>query len=123
MEWSIVCNITRQENKMKINYTLTMQWLLCDIQFSHYQNGHTVTCTSDRGGPVPNVKISKSLMSNVKILIFNVKSLKTCIVNTQILKMQLGIFSKLKIQKGSVFLKNKWFNDECKNMKKLKWVS
>ncbi len=89
MEWSIVCNITRQENKMKVNYTLTMQSLLCDIQFSHYQNGHTETCTSDRGGPVPNVKI----------LIFNVKSSKTPIVNTQILKMQLGTFSKLKIQK------------------------
>ncbi len=31
---------------MKINYRLTIQSLLCNIQYNHYQNGHTETCTS-----------------------------------------------------------------------------
>ncbi len=26
---------------MKINYKLTIQSLFCDVQFKHYQNGHT----------------------------------------------------------------------------------
>ena len=58
------------------------------------------------------------LMINIVNADFN--SDKLCTIYNAYLKDAIGnIFKTKKTKKGTVFPQNKWFNDECKNMKKL----